>query len=256
MVEKEIAMRTRDGLADGVLFQPEKDGKWPGIIHLTDIFGIRQASRAMAKRIAAAGYVLVQPNVFYRTAKPPVFDFPFTLGDERFTQRVRELTGALTPEAIERDGVAYVEFLAKQSCVSGQRFGTVGYCFTGAMALRIAAACPEQIAAAASFHGGYLYTDGPRSPHTLLPRVKARLYFGHGIEDRSMPQEAIEKFNRALKDWGGQYTSEIYEGTHHGWTVPDNHAYDHAQAERAFGKMMELFDTVLKAQSHSRTARS
>jgi dienelactone hydrolase len=53
-------------------------------------------------------------------------------------------------------------------------------------------------AAAASFHGGGLYTDAPTSLHTLLPRVKAHVYFGHAIEDRSMPQEAIEKLDRAL----------------------------------------------------------
>jgi carboxymethylenebutenolidase len=70
-----------------------------------------------------------------------------------------------------------------------------------------------------------------------------------------MPKEAIEKFDRALEEWGGRYVSETYEGAHHGWTVPDNHAYDHAQAERAFDKMMELFDTALQTPSPSRAAR-
>jgi carboxymethylenebutenolidase len=96
----------------------------------------------------------------------------------------------------------------------------VGYCATGGMALRIAAARPDRIAATASFHGGGLFTDAPTSPHLALPRVKARLYFGHAIQDRSMPEEAIEKLNRALESWGGQYESEVYEGAYHSWTVP------------------------------------
>ncbi|MGH9351482.1 MAG: dienelactone hydrolase family protein, partial [Terriglobia bacterium] len=103
----------------------------------------------------------------------------------------------------------------------------------------------DQVAAAASFHGGGLYTNAPASPHTLLPRVKARLYFGHGIEDRSMPQKAIEKLDRALAAWGGRYESEIYQA-HHGWTVPDNPAYNETQAERAYKKLTDLLNSTLK----------
>jgi carboxymethylenebutenolidase len=251
MSERAVDIRTPDGTADGWLFQPDGEGRWPGVIHLTDIFGIRAASRDMAKRVAAEGYLVLQPNIFYRTDQPPVFNFPFQLGDERFMRRVRELTAPLTPEAIERDGTAYLDFLAGSRSVARDAFGVVGYCFSGAMALRVAAACPERIAAVASFHGGHLYTDAPASPHRLLPRVRARLYFGHGVEDRSMPKEAIEGFDRALKAWGGRYVSEVYESAHHGWTVPDNHAYDHTQAERAFHKLEELFRLALEDRGPS-----
>lgn len=113
------------------------------------------------------------------------------------------------------------------------------------MALRAAAVRPDQIAAAASFHSGGLYPNAPASPHTLLPRVKARLHFGHGIEDRSMPLEAIEKLDRALAAWGGQYESEIYQA-HHGWTAPDNPAYHEPQAERAYKKLIDLLNSTLK----------
>jgi carboxymethylenebutenolidase len=71
----------------------------------------------------------------------------------------------------------------------------------------------HHLAAAASFHGGGLYTDAPASPHTLLFRIKAHLYFGHGTEDRSMPHEAIAKLNRALAEWGGNHESEVSRRT-------------------------------------------
>ncbi len=56
----------------------------------------------------------------------------------------------------------------------------------------------------------------------MLPQVKARLYFGHAIEDRSMPKAAIENLEKALKVWGGKFESETYEGAHHSWTTPDS----------------------------------
>jgi carboxymethylenebutenolidase len=245
MVEQAIAIRTPDGTADGFLFQPETAGRWPGVIHLTDIGGIRPAQHDMCRRLSSAGYVVLMPNVFYRTGKPPVLDFPVKMGDEKTMKRINELKAPLTPEAIARDGSAYVDFLAAQKSVKDIAMGIVGYCVTGPVAMRIAAARPDKIAAVASFHGGGLFTDTPTSPHLVLPRVKARLYFGHAIEDHAMPKVAIENLEKALKAWGGKLESETYEGAHHGWTTPDNPYYKQAQADRAFGKLTELFAATL-----------
>src|SRR5215472_13599488 len=207
--------------------------------------GIRDASWGMANRLAAEGYAVLLPNIFYRNGRPPIFHSPVKIGDERFKKRMNEIRGPLTAGAMDGDLSAYVDFLAKQTSVSGKAFGAVGFCFSGQMALRAAAARSDRIAAAASFHGGGLYTDSPTSPHTLLPRVKAYLYFAHSFVDRSMPQEAIEKLNRALAAWGGNYESQTYEA-HHGWTVPDNPAYNESQAELAYKKLTDLFNSILK----------
>ncbi len=240
MVEEEIEIRTHDGTADGILYRHEDGIRRPGVLHLTDIGGIREANRGMAQRLAGEGYTVLMPNVFYRTGRPPLFDFPRRIGEERTMKRFAELMDPLTPEAMERDAGYYLDFLAGHGSVSGGPLGVVGYCFTGAMSVRAAAVRPDKVVAAASFHGGRLYTGAPDSPHLVLPRINARLYFGHAVEDRSMPAEAIEKLNQALETWGGHYESEVYDGAHHGWTVPDNPAYNQPQAERAYGKLKEL----------------
>jgi carboxymethylenebutenolidase len=244
--EQSIDIRTGAGNVDGFFYSPAGSGSWPGVIHLTDIVGIRPSNREMARRLAGIGYCVLQPNAFYRTSKLPVFDFKPNFAEEKTTNRLAELRAPLTTEAIASDAAAYADSLAAQPGVKKGAFGIVGYCFTGAMALRAAATLPERIAAAASFHGGSLATDAPTSPHTLLPRVRARLYFGHADNDRSMPKEAIEKLEAALRAWGGKYESETYAGAGHGWTVPDSPAYNEPQAERAFKKLSELFATALK----------
>ena len=245
MIEQVIEIPTPDGISDSVHYSPEDWRRLPAVIFLTDIGGIRSSQRQMARRLASEGYTVLMPNVFYRTGRPPMFDFPLKIGDERTTKRLADLTGPLTPEAAERDASAYVDFLAAHQSVSEGPIGVVGYCFSGALAMRIAAARPDRIAAAASFHGGRLFTDDPTSPHLLLPRIKARLYFGHAIQDRSMPREAIEKLDHALQGWGGQYESEMYEGAYHSWTVPDSPVYNEPQAERAFAKLTGLFAKTL-----------
>lgn len=245
MIEQEIEIATPDGNSDGILYQQEDGHALPGVLFLTDIGGIRPSQRDMAQRLAAQGYTVLLPNIFYRTGRPPLFELPIKFGDAETMKLIGELFASLPPEAFDRDAPAYIAFLNSQSSVAAGPMGVVGYCFSGAMAMRTAAVNPDRIAAVASFHGGRLFLDNPASPHLLLPRIKARLYFGHATEDRSMPQEAIDKLNDALRAWGGQYESEVYEGAHHGWTVPDNPSYNHTQAERAFQKLKDFFAKAL-----------
>jgi carboxymethylenebutenolidase len=82
--------------------------------------------------------------------------------------------------------------------------------------------------------------DSAASPHLVLPRVTARLYFGHAVNDRSMSPDAIAKFEKALATWGGSYESETYDGALHGWMIPGRRMYHAAHAERGFAKLMQL----------------
>ena len=51
----------------------------------------------------------------------------------------------------------------------------------------------------ARFHGGRLATDAPDSPHRLVGRITADLYFGHADQDQGMPLEDIARLDEALK---------------------------------------------------------
>lgn len=245
MIEEEIEIPMADGSTEAFLYRDETAGARPGVLYLTDIGGIREANRGMARRLAGAGYTVLMPNLFYRTRPLPLFDFPFQFGEERTNQRLAELRAPLTPEVMDRDAAAYVDFLAGLDSVAPGPFGVVGFCYSGNLAMRVAAARPDKIAAVASFHGGGLFTETPASPHLLLPRIKAALYFGHAVEDRSMPAEAIEKLGQALAAWGGSFENEVYEGALHGWTVPGGPVYNEPQAERAFQKLTGLFQSTL-----------
>jgi len=246
MTEQKIQVQTAGGTTEAVIYFPETTGRWPGVIHYTDIGGIRASHEQMARRLSEAGYVVLMPNIFYRTSALPLFDFPLKFGEERTTKRLSELTGPLTSDAITCDASDYVDFLARQDFVKPGPMGVVGYCFSGKMALYTAFSRPGRIAAAVSFHAGGLATDAPNSPHLILgPLITARLYFGHATSDKSMPADAIEKLNRALEAWGGTYESEVYEGAYHSWTVPDSPVYNQPQADRAFEKLTSLFAETL-----------
>ena len=246
MREQSLEISGADGEAEAFLYTPAEKGSWPGVIFFTDVFGIRPVNQEMARRIAAQGYAVLMPNIFYRTDRLPVMDFAFQRGEERSMKRLGELLGALPAHLMKRDVVAFANTLLTQDGVSGNRVAVVGYCFSGKMALFAAAEAPDKVVAAASFHGGGLVTEAPDSPHSLIPKVQGELYFGHAVEDQSMTPQQIEKLDLTLKAWGGAYQSEIYEGALHGWTVPGRDIYNEIQAERHYEKLFDLLKRTLR----------
>ncbi len=246
MLEQDVDLTTADGTVDAVLFTPDAEKALPGVLHIPDIRSIRETHRAMARRLVGEGYTVLMPNPFYRTSRSPVFAPEIKHGSPEFMKRIQELIAPLTPEGLEQDLSVYLDYLTSRPTTAIGKVGVVGYCIGGGIALRAAAVKPDRVGAVASFHGGGLYKPSdPASPHLVLPRVKAILYFGHAVKDGSMTAEDIAGFEKALEEWGGDYTSKVYDGAHHGWTVRDNPAYNEPQAERAFAKMMALFRETL-----------
>src|SRR5579863_2098989 len=225
--------------AEALIFRPDGIADFPGIVFLTDIWGIRPANIGVAKRLAAQGFAVLMPNVFHRFARIAPDGFEHGSAEEK-TKAMYALFAALTPENMASDGRSYVDFLLAQKGVKQGKAGVVGYCFTGQMAVRTAAAEPDKVAAAASFHGGFLVTDMPDSPHKILGPIKARLYFGHAVEDSTATPEQVKILEASLRDWHGAFESDFYQGALHGWTVPGRDVYNEVQAERAFEKMVEL----------------
>ena len=231
--------------AEALFFRPDDVAEFPGVVFLTDIWGIRPANIGVAKRLCERGFSVLMPNVFHRYSRMTPDGFESENQDEMM-KALQALFAALTPGQMVGDGKAYVDFLLAQKGVKKGKVGAVGYCFTGQMAVRTAAAVPDHVAAAASFHGGFLVTDKPDSPHRILGPIKARLYFGHAVEDSTATPEQVATLEAALRDWHGAFQSEFYEGARHGWTVPGRDVYNELQAERAFEKLVELFEATLE----------
>jgi carboxymethylenebutenolidase len=239
VIEKQIDIKTADGVADCDLFYPAESGQWPAVIMYTDIGGRREVFREMATRLAGEGFVVLVPNPFYRLSRAPVYE-NFKFGTEATTARMGEVRKFVTPAGVESDAHAYAGFLTGLKQVKGN-IGTVGYCMGGGMAMRTAAAEPGKVVAAASFHGSNLASNEPDSPHTLAPRIKAQMYFGFAIEDRTMPPEAVEKLTAALDAAKVSYEAETYAGARHGWCVRDHTVYHEHQAEHAWHHLVEFF---------------
>jgi carboxymethylenebutenolidase len=250
--ESDVQIKTPDGVCDAALVHPKGKGAHPGVILYPDALGLRPAMRDMAKRLAAEGYTVVVPNMFYRTAKAPVFAPGFSFSNKDDLAKLGEFRKPLTSEAVMRDATALVAFLDAQSAVNkSAKIGVQGYCMGGPMTLQTAAAAPTRVGAGASFHGGGLVTDKPDSPHLLVAKIKARYYFGIAANDDERQPEAKTVLDAAFHAANLPAKIEVYQGCMHGWCVKDMPAeagkpiYNEAQAERAWGELLALYKQAL-----------
>ena len=237
-----VDVTTPDGVADAYLARPG-DGPAPGVLFLMDAYGLRPAIHDLVDRIAADGYVVLAPNIFYRAGRSPALPLPDLTDAEqrtRFFQALRPLIEELTPERLVADGAAYLDYLA--GVADPGPVAITGYCMGARVGWRIAAAHPDRVAALAAFHAGGLATDAADSPHESAGALRAELYLGFADDDPSMTAEQIATLERALDEAGVRYRSDVYEGARHGYTMADTPAYDEAARERHFRELRALLE--------------
>jgi carboxymethylenebutenolidase len=243
-----IDIPTQDGTADAYLAHPDDGAPHPAVLLYMDAFGLRPHLKGMADRLAAAGYTVLVPNVFYRSGRAPLVELPDFINPAERPEIVASLRPAalsLTPEGAMRDAAVYLDWLAESPLTTDGKAGVTGYCMGAGLALRTAGTHPDRVAAAAGFHGAFLATDAPDSPHLLAECITAELYFGHADQDSTNPADQIARLDKTLTTAGVRHRAEIYPGAHHGFTQADTAMYSAEATDRHWAALLELLGRTL-----------
>ncbi len=244
MSRQEIRIETADGIADASLIMASDAAPSAGVIIFMDAFGVRPALEQIAERIAADGYAVLVPDLFYRGGRFGPFDAKKGFKDEASATLIRAAMGSTTQAMTAKDTASFIGALAGHG-VTGP-MAVVGYCMGGARAINATAAHPERMVAAASFHGGNLANDAPDSPQKNAANIKARVYVGAAGVDGSFPPEQAGKLAQAFRAAEVDHVIENYVGMAHGWCVPDHTAFDAQGADRHFARLKTLFAETLR----------
>lgn len=246
MPQEMVSIHTADGECPAYVLTPGGTGPWPAVIFYMDGLGIRPALVAMAARLAAGGYLVLLPDMFYRAGRYEPLDAKVVFAAKDIRATLGHLLGSTDNRRAAADSAAFLAYIDTRKDAAGAKVGTTGYCMGGAISLTVAGTYPDRVAAAASFHGGNLATDSELSPHLLAPSIKARVYVGGADHDNSYPPEMAERLEKALAGAGIDYRCEIYEGALHGWTMTDFPIYNEAAAERHWEELSKLFADTLQ----------
>jgi carboxymethylenebutenolidase len=237
---EDVQVRTPDGVADAFIAHPAR-GKFPAVLIWPDIFGLRPAFKAMATRLAESGYTALVVNPFYRVKKAPTAPAHADFNDPATRDALMSLKNSLTAGTTMTDAKAFVTYLDGHAAADVKRkMGTTGYCMGGPLVLRTAAARPDRIGAAATFHGGGLVTKDADSPHLLIPQTKAHYLIAIAANDDERDPDAKTVLRETFARAHLPAEVEVYAGTQHGWCPPDSPVYDHDQAEKAWARLLVL----------------
>jgi carboxymethylenebutenolidase len=239
MIDRHLDIQTKDGVMNTFVTHPEEDGPHPLVVFLMDAPGKREELHDMAHRLGSVGYYVMLPNLYYRRLRE--FDIESSTREIMF-EHMDSLTNAMVCEDIQ----VLIDFADQDVAARGGKMGCVGYCMSGPFAFAAAAAFPERMAAAASFHGVRLLLDSDDSPHLDAAQIKGEVYFGCAETDEYAPQSMIDALDQHLASVGTNYRIEMYADAEHGFVFPLREGrYHKASAERHWERMLAMYKRCL-----------
>lgn len=238
--DNDVVIETPDGKCDAYFVTPAA-GAHAAVLIWPDIFGLRPAFRQMGKRLAESGYSVLVVNPFYRLQKAPTA----AKGASTPIRNVIPMARSLNAKTNTTDAKALIAWLDDQPQVdTTKKVGTTGYCMGGPIVFRTAAAVPDRVNAAATFHGGGLVTDKPDSPHRLIPKMKAHFLIAVAENDDKRAPKDKDTLKKSFQKSKLSAEIEVYPAGH-GWCPPDTRVYNKEQSEKAWTRMLALFKKAL-----------
>ena len=240
MIEQTVDIATKDGAMETFICKPER-GSHPAVLLLMDAPGIREELRDMTRRLAAVGYCVLLPNLYYRAGRDTIYSAEVLEHGSKEHQRMRAVRTKMTIPPVMDDVATMLAFVDRQDGVKRGSIGVHGYCMSGPYALAAAARFPDRVAAAASFYGTWLVSDSVESPHLSLGKIKGEVHIACAEHDELAPLPMVAELKRLFEQAGSPGELEMYMGVHHGFAFPQRKVYDRAAAERHWERLIALY---------------
>ncbi len=245
MIEEIVDLKTRDGAMETFICHPERGGPHPAVFFLMDAPGIRDELYDMARRLAAVGYYVVLPNLYYRAGRDTKYGPDVLEKDSAENARMRAVRTKMTIPPVMADFEDMLVHVDADGAAKSGPVGTHGYCMSGPYSLAAAARFSDRVAAAASFYGTWLVSDAEESPHLTLGQAQGELYISCAEHDDLAPPEMVAELKTLFAASGATGELEIHPGVHHGFAFPERWCYDKPAAERHWERLIALYRRTL-----------
>lgn len=209
-------------------YDDSKQGKRPGIILIHHWLGLDDFTMREADRFARAGYIVLAMDMYGREVEVDSHE-----DAAKLIGYYKKNRGLMR----RRVKVATSE-LKKNPSVDPDNLAVVGYCF-GGDALIDYMLHGKDFKAGVSFHGFYT------SP-LIESDLNGRLQIHHGMLDTLSTVDQLNQFMMVHPET----EAYIYEGTGHGFTVPESTSYNKEAARDSF----ERAKSFLKRNLYTREA--
>ena len=247
MSERETRIETGDGAMTTFAAHPDEGGPFPVVVVYMDALGLRDELRALGRRVAAAGYYAVVPDLYYRFGDGITFDASILRDPESGEMdRMFAMMSRLNDEQVMADTRALLADLEGDSLAGSGPKGCVGFCLGGRLVVRAMTTFPDEFAAGSALHPSFIVAEGPDSAHLRIGEMRGELYVGLGGVDAFQPPEAFEPARAELERHAIPYLAEVHEGADHGYMIPGAPAFQEQGSERSWERTFDLFRRTLQ----------
>lgn len=225
-----LEVETPDGPMPAHLWTPPA-GHGPGILLLQEIFGVSPYIRRRAEDLAALGYVVLAPEIFWRIGVSEVPNGPSML------EEAMGHLGALDWDAAVADATLALRMLRGRPEVE-RGTGVVGFCFGGGLGYAVVAGEPAD--ALVSYYGSALPDVTQAVPSVSTPSLH---HFGES--DAYIPMETVERIRASVT--GGDAPAEVrtYPGADHAFDNDDFVSYDAGASAAAWERTVAWLGETL-----------
>ena len=224
-------IKTDDGQFAAYVARPSNP-KAPAIVVIQEIFGVNAVMRGVCDELAAAGFLAVCPDLFWRIE--PGIDI--TDQSEAEWKKAFELYNAFDIDAGVKDIAATIDHVRALPEVNG-KVGAVGFCLGGLLAYLTATRTDAD--ASVAYYGVGIekhLVESEKQAHPLLMHIAE--------EDQFVPKEAQALILAQLKNHP-QVEIFTYPGRDHAFAREGGEHYDAADAKLAGGRTLAFFNQHL-----------
>lgn len=236
---QEVLIPTLDGRMPACLFTHADREQKPAVLLLMEAFGLTPHIRAVATRIAEAGYVVLTPDLYYREPNS-------TFGYDEVEQAMARMYRLDFGKPIEADLQATLAYLKSRSDVLTDRIGVTGFCLGGGLTFLTACKFSAEITAAAPFYGMVLdeWIDA-------IDEITVPVYLFFAGADPFIPPDRIQQIASRFRQLKKDYALKIYADANHGFFCDERASYNRSAAEHSWHELMAFFHQHLQSPSTS-----
>ena len=236
--DRRIEIVTDDGSIPVQLWLPS-GGTGAAVVVFQEIFGVGRYIRSRCADLAALGYVVLAPEIYWRLGVVAVDE-----DAEDLLQQGMALMQRADWDTAVADGVATVRHARGMIEATGD-VGALGFCYGGGLAFNVAA--EEHVDALVSYYGSAL-----PGLHTKAAEVDAPGLHHFGDADTFIPMDTVREIEASVTAQP-DVRFEIHPGAGHAFDNP-NPMFHHAEAsEAAWGSTIRFLAEHLRARAQYAT---
>ncbi|QNA87932.1 dienelactone hydrolase family protein [Massilia sp. Dwa41.01b] len=214
--------------------QPEGKENPPVILVISEIFGVHEHIKDVARRFARQGYMAVAPDLFVRA------------GDAGKVPNIADLMKNIvsqTPDAQVMSDLDTVVTWARQRGGNTEKLGITGFCWGGRITWLYASHNPK-VKAGVAWYGrlvGEATANSPKHPIDIAQNLKVPVLGLYGARDTGIPLESVERMKAALAKGNSKSEFVVYPDAGHAFHADYRPSFVEADAKDGWRRALDWF---------------